>query len=320
MGPTWPERIYGLGDAWTGGLLSGLDNFVHRDVLGRDVDFRKTAARGQTGVHRDFLAFPEAFAGSAQQFLSMPTRFSGMLRKGEAGASPPAVQQRPFADDYGRRASGPDGSPLAVDIEGRPLVARFVAGRRTVGGVDQGLGENEIGLLAGEIASSVRAVPRSELPRKAIGSYEPRNNAIRIADDLNPTDATVALAHETGHAIDTLSSAGVSAKAAPTQARQVYHEGAIGAREPSSRKWLGPEHYGYSGAAVDRELAAEAVRAYLMNPNYIKTTAPKLAKAIRAAVNSDPALNRTIQFNAPIAPFVGLGAGAYAISPYGLEE
>lgn len=42
---------------------------------------------------------------------------------------------------------------------------------------------------------------------------------------------------------------------------------------------------------------AEAIRAYLVDPNYIKTVAPDLAAAIRDAVNSDPTLAPVIQFN-----------------------
>ena len=48
---------------------------------------------------------------------------------------------------------------------------------------------------------------------------------------------------------------------------------------------------------VAREYIAEAIRAYLTNPNYLKTAAPRTAAAIRAAVNPNPRLNRIIQFN-----------------------
>jgi hypothetical protein len=47
----------------------------------------------------------------------------------------------------------------------------------------------------------------------------------------------------------------------------------------------------------DRELMAEAIRAYLADPNYIKTVAPELAGAIRDAVNSNRILAPVIQFN-----------------------
>jgi hypothetical protein len=52
---------------------------------------------------------------------------------------------------------------------------------------------------------------------------------------------------------------------------------------------------------------AEAIRAYLADPNYLKTVAPKTAAAIPAAVNSNPRLARAIQFNAVPAGPLGLG-------------
>lgn len=57
-------------------------------------------------------------------------------------------------------------------------------------------------------------------------------------------------------------------------------------RSPAYNDWWG-----------DRELMAEAIRAYLVDPNYIKTVAPELAGAIRDAVNLDPILAPVIQFN-----------------------
>jgi hypothetical protein len=52
---------------------------------------------------------------------------------------------------------------------------------------------------------------------------------------------------------------------------------------------------------------AEAIRAYMADPNYLKTVAPKTAAIIRAAVNSHPTLSKIIQFNAIAAP-VAMGA------------
>jgi hypothetical protein len=42
----------------------------------------------------------------------------------------------------------------------------------------------------------------------------------------------------------------------------------------------------------------EAIRAYLADPNYLKTVAPKTAARIREAVNTHPTLSKIIQFNA----------------------
>src|SRR5262245_13202143 len=60
---------------------------------------------------------------------------------------------------------------------------------------------------------------------------------------------------------------------------------------------LGPEQRACYGADALAELVAEAIRAYMQNPNYLKTVAPNVAARIRAAVNTNPNLNRIIQFN-----------------------
>jgi 2,3-bisphosphoglycerate-independent phosphoglycerate mutase len=60
---------------------------------------------------------------------------------------------------------------------------------------------------------------------------------------------------------------------------------------------FGPEQRECYGPDARAELMAEAIRAYLENPNYLKTEAPNVAARIRAAVNTNPNLNRIIQFN-----------------------
>lgn len=60
---------------------------------------------------------------------------------------------------------------------------------------------------------------------------------------------------------------------------------------------FGPEQRACYGADAQAELMAEAIRAYLQNPNYLKTVAPNVAARIRAAVNTNHDLNQIIQFN-----------------------
>lgn len=60
---------------------------------------------------------------------------------------------------------------------------------------------------------------------------------------------------------------------------------------------FGPEKWGCFDLEAQSELMAEAIRAYLQDPNYIKTVAPNVAERIRQAVNPHPVLSRTIQFN-----------------------
>ena len=53
---------------------------------------------------------------------------------------------------------------------------------------------------------------------------------------------------------------------------------------------------------VNRELWAQAIRAYMIDPNYMKTVAPNAAAVIRGAVNAYPELSKIIQFDAEGIP------------------
>ena len=70
---------------------------------------------------------------------------------------------------------------------------------------------------------------------------------------------------------------------------------------PRAKHW-GPTDEGYARHEVGKELWAEAIRAYMADPNYLKTVAPETAAAIRAAVNENDQLRHIIQFNAGGAP------------------
>ena len=91
---------------------------------------------------------------------------------------------------------------------------------------------------------------------------------------------------------------GVDIGVHPRGARQIYSELATGQIGQPPKKWVGPESFGYRSADAPSELTAEAIRAYLMDPNYIKTVSPKLAKELRRAVNTSPALRNIIHLNA----------------------
>jgi hypothetical protein len=58
---------------------------------------------------------------------------------------------------------------------------------------------------------------------------------------------------------------------------------------------------------------AEAIRAAIADPNYMKTIAPKVYEAIADAVNSHPFLSKIIQFNA-LAALLGGGVGQASLS------
>jgi hypothetical protein len=288
---------------------------------------------------------------------------SGLLRRSapaaraEAEASrnvslynPPVKPQRPFSEDY-RPVDYPHGVPadatgrLTRDIEGRPLTARYVVGRRVVGGDDQAFPPAELNALgeattgrrpatasAGEMGSDAGRYLKRPGDRLAELEYGQRpadaDGWIRrtlIRDNLAPGQAQNALAHEIAEAIQ--DRAGQQVRYLPTpsgsripfgaipekgltrQLGQVYHD----LNDPTWRRGnttpprlqTKPEDFGYRGDDVRSERIVEGIRAYMANPNYLKTVAPDVAKAIREAVNSHPVLSKIIQFNSLAALLAG---------------
>lgn len=97
----------------------------------------------------------------------------------------------------------------------------------------------------------------------------------------------------------------IDVKGLDAELRRLYNT--LNTGQERTRNLSGPQHFGYRRAEVPRELMAEAIRAYMTDPNYIKAVAPEVAARIRAAVNDNPSLRDTIQFNAGGVP--GAGAG-----------
>ena len=64
-----------------------------------------------------------------------------------------------------------------------------------------------------------------------------------------------------------------------------------------------PEDFGYGGSQVAREYMAEAIRAAMTNPNYMKTVTPKTYETIADFFSAHPLWSKHIQFNS----LAGLG-------------
>lgn len=238
---------------------------------------------------------------------------------------------RPFSADYPRgvaseiREATPNAGRIVEDIEGRPLSAPYVAGRRVLEGEDQALSASELNAIA-EAATSGGVTRPS---RSAIGGDHGRFVARRVGDhrqrdifvahDLPEASAQQVLAHELGHALADLAP-GFSVAGSVRDARRIFHQmNSPEYRHAASRNLETPASHGYSSAQVEDELIAEALRAYLTAPNYIKTEAPALAASIRRHFNSHPIVSRIVQFNAaPMALGGGL-AGALANSERGAD-
>ncbi len=246
---------------------------------------------------------------------------------------PPEMPRRPFEADYPKGAQADATGRLTHDIEGRPLTAERVVGRSMVGGDDVALPQAELDALA---TSLTGRRPENVTSREIQGNagvykegWDPvtgnRVRAISLNRNLLPHEAPRVLGHEVGHAISRMA-ADIPTEGLDTQLRRVYNDlNSNDWRAQRSRKtgvpvpqryWMTPEARGYPAKEVPDELMAEAIRAYMADPNYLKTTAPKVAARIRKHANPNLRTNRYIQFNTLAAPAIPFGM----LMPAILEE
>lgn len=221
--------------------------------------------------------------------------------------------QRPFEADY------PNGLPegwvnesgqLARTIDGDPITARFVAGRREAGAADQGLSRRELDAVAEGITGSLPSPVAAKQIGGAYGRARVDRNGrptdIFYDRSLTPQIADRVVGHEVGHVIEFQGRRGVerdrfSTEGLQADLRRNYHNLATDEHRGAR---TGPEHLGYdTRESQQRELVAEAIRGYATDPNAFKSQFPELAAWIRRNVNDNPNLNRIIQFNA----LTGLG-------------
>jgi hypothetical protein len=231
---------------------------------------------------------------------------------------PPQRPQRPFARDYyGRDASTDAQGRLLRDIEGRPLRTEFIAGRRFYGEPDKPLSPEDIKHAMERLDIRFAAVDPTTLEPGTAGSYSSTNlrrrptGDILVSNGYSPSDQDLLTAHEFGHAVDHLAGrlSDMLTASEMNELRRVYGTLRSGSEGIFFRHQ--PENFGYRGPNVNTELVAEGIRAYMANPNYFKTAAPKTATKIRAAVNDSPYLKRVIQFNSlGAAGLIGAGVGS----------
>jgi hypothetical protein len=256
---------------------------------------------------------------------------------------PPPQPPRPFSADYPPERF-PNGVPhdgsgrLTHDLDNRPLHARWVVGRRTAGGADEAFPTAELDPFATAVTGHPpQSVAESALLPQTMGLYSAVRGSGRPEGRINlysgltePWWARV-LSHEIGHGVKHqivgnayLDGASISIPdRLQGQFRRIYNDqnnpdrartgidAWRGPNKPRPEHVVSPETRGYRPEQVDSELWSEGVRAYLTDPNYIKTLAPDAAAFIRELVNNHPTLSKTIQFNSMALP---LGA-PFAIGP-----
>lgn len=236
---------------------------------------------------------------------------------------PPTKPQRPFEADYPQGAPTDAAGRLTHDIDGRPLTARYVVGRREDSGPDVALSREALDEIAtARTGAPIREVApgSAELGRdvgRAVFGRDGRPDSVYISSSLSDGQSPRVAGHEIGHVID------VTAGKIPTnglnaELRSLYNtlnnlnRSRDGTEAATWGKPATPQAFGYRSDDIGREHMAEAIRAYMADPNYLKTVAPKTAARIREHVNANPALNRTIQFNDSSASASSPGLAASA--------
>lgn len=223
----------------------------------------------------------------------------------------PDVPLRPFAADYPNGAQVDEAGRLLHDIEGRPLTAPIVAGRTHSGAGDLAVSPSDVR----SIGEAITGRPVRE-GNEGLGGADwggiaridqsGRPVEIQVRSGLTDREYNDVLPHEVGHAID------LTAGRIPyDEPEALANYSTLMGRPPGAPTGLiGPRDLGYTATETPYELSAEALRAYLSNPNYFKTVAPKTAARIREYVNSHPELSKIVQFNSLVggaAAGVGLG-------------
>lgn len=270
---------------------------------GRPVDAAIETVVGAAG-----LVPAEAVAAKLAQAArrAVPENTSILASKSARIYNPPTKPQRPFKADYPAGAKADDAGNLTHDIDGNPLeVGGRIVGRRVAGGADEALPAAEFDAIAKEGTGRVTEtlpLPRNTVGRVAVHPVTGRPLGVALSNKLTPEDLPKVYGHEIGHVIDQLAGE-IPTKGLSDELKAVYNtlnnpnRTRDGAEAATFGKPWTPAAGGHKGDDVPREWVAEAIRAYMADPNYLKTVAPKTAAAIRKAVYANPNSRTIIQFN-----------------------
>lgn len=220
---------------------------------------------------------------------------------------PPTRAPRPFEADYPNGAPHEGTGIITRDIEGRPLTAPFVAGRNTVGGADRPISPAHYDAITkGLLGEAAQEIPQGSRPGNVGNTlFDTQSRLpfrVELVKGINKTQRPRVYGHEVGHVLDQFAmeipTAGIERelyKLYNSLNNPIRTKGGNDAH-PWSRR-MTPQRMGYEEDARPRELIAEAMRAYMANPNYIKAEAPNVAKRLRSYVNAHPWIKKTIQLN-----------------------
>ena len=321
------SNVSGPVDLINSGLLAAGLPMPRRPVLGSEWMASKGLTRevsdpyarlvGETAA----LSLPLFAAQGIPQRLAQSGKIMGspgtsLASKSPSLLDPKPVPQRPFYDDYPRGSQNEAGPALRYDMEGRNLSAPFIAGRRIAGADDAGVAPALSRQIAESLGAPASGASRSgPLLKGDAGRYHKTADGRFISYDksLPPAVQDRIVSHEVGHAIDDLVF-GVKGKGGSkipldglSKELAAVYEQLNTSWRTSPGKGATPEGKGYAPHEVDAERMAEAIRAYMIDPNWLKTVAPKTAARIREHVNNNQNVNRVIQFNSAGPAVVGGG-------------
>lgn len=277
---------------------------------------------------------PAALAGGAAVYRAAKPALLGEISNFVASRSPrmynpPAKPARAFAEDYkSLEGVADEAGKLIRTIDGDPITAKYVVGRQDLGGGDVALPSGSFDEIAkAGTGSPILGVPQSELGRDvgrvAVNRYSRLPVMAQVSQGLQADQRKLVAGHEIGHVIDQLAGE-LPTKGVVTELEGVYNSlnnimrNSAGTDARESAKSFSPKNAGYSSIDQPRELWAEFARAYMADPNYVKTAAPNAAKEFRKAVNTLPQTKDVVQFNS-LAPIAAAGVGGAAIMAEGGE-
>ena len=213
---------------------------------------------------------------------------------------PPPRPPRSFEVDYPRGTVAGEGGKLKYDVDGEPIVAPIVVGRRVRGGPDVPLTREETVIVMDAITGrGIEKKPESAFDSGTVGQtwFDPETRmptGVDVLDSLDSDEYWKTVRHEFGHVIDQAAGE-IEMAGLESELHFVYRSLQKIPEHPSFP--ITPEYLGYRPEAVPRELMAEAIRAYAIDPAYMKTVAPRTAAVIRKWVRASPLLSQTLQFN-----------------------
>lgn len=284
------------------------------------------------------LGFPAARGAAASVRAVSPIARGGRNVRQVRGSGPPELYdppdlpQRPFARDYPHGARADAEGRLTHDIEGRPLDAEFVFGRRTKNGPDVGLQSRDHDRLA---VAFMDKPATDEFPQRLGTSGASGFNASgRLTDiwlrrGMPLHERARVYAHELAHGIDELAGR-LPTSGLMDELKPLYNtlnsprRTPDGAHPAPGTTFTPRDRPGYTDSEVAREYAVEAIRAYMINPNYFKSVAPRTAEAIRELVNANRSLSEAgrplsdiVQFNSLLAApaAAGLASTSRQVEP-----